>query len=301
MRSHTQQPPNHDTHAEDQHANATPHVTGHDLLRLQRTIGNQAVMRMLGKGWAPARLMAPPPPRLLTPSGNQLAIQREWVKKKLPIDDETVEGYWNQERRPSKAEFYAPDESGQFGMLYKYDSDSKSWYIAGSLYGGEHTTKMEEILGKQEVVVPKEPEPEVQLPAKAITHIFEGEANSGGDGHVGLHSKAKLGTKATTFDVIHDPDGRGVYSAIVKLKGYTKEKGSFFFPDDWSDSKIVREIAYAWKRKMVPRGGGAVHWYGESSDGLLIGGLGGTRSVDDLITAFPAYDGEFLHPDTISR
>lgn len=304
MRSHIQYPPEHDSAAEGQHR-AQPNVPSapHLLLHLQRTLGNRAVMRMLGKGWVPAQIKPPPKTHTLPIASTGLLIQREWVKKSLNIDEQVLKGYWNQERTAAKAEFYVPSEENQYGTIYKWDKDTKTWYYFDMLFAEKHLVKMEQILGKQEIEAPREEKQGggLQLPSKTITHIFDGEANRDGNGHVGLHSNLRLGGKTDTFEIIHPPDGNGVYSVLVKLKTFDNEKGSFFFPDNWDEEKIKTEILYAWQRKTVMRGG-AVHWHGPSTvEGLLIGGLGGTQSLDDLITAFPSYLGEFHHPDSIDR
>lgn len=248
--------------------------------------------------------MVGPPPLTALNSHRTSTIQREWQEKDFSLegDAEKTKGFWNGVRT-SKAEFYVPDPDGHTGTLYVPDNSGARpvWRFSQAFYGSEHTAKMAEIKGKAEAeAAPAEPNaPQVQLKKTTIDHILEGGTKSSGSRHTGLHSTKRIKDKTVSFDPIHPPDENGVYSAIVQLQGFKDAKGSFFFPDAWSEDRILQEIAFAWSRRQKLKSG-AVHWSGPTTiDGMFIGGLGGQDKIDDLETAFPSYHGDFPNPNTI--
>jgi hypothetical protein len=127
-------------------------------------------------------------------------------------------------------------------------------------------------------------------------HIFEGEVRQKKKNKkraVGYHHR--LGgvdpPTARVTAIVGPPDTRGVYRAEVEVfhagtKSWIKKGDpSTFFPDSWSQGRVLSEIEGAFRNRVTTPGNSASYWEGHSPSGIRIGGY--LDPAGGLDTAYP--------------
>jgi hypothetical protein len=130
-------------------------------------------------------------------------------------------------------------------------------------------------------------------------HVFEGEAD--GKKHKGLHSlKRKQEGKYQLVTVAED--AAGCFIGWVKLSGYAHWKASSFFPNDWSEKKVLDSVESAYKAFRAKDGHApdvmktfGLHWAARvavGTDTICIGGMGDGDKSGGITTAFPVLENQ---------
>lgn len=133
--------------------------------------------------------------------------------------------------------------------------------------------------------------PVVKLLTINKTHIFQGEINRRGLA-VGYHHRlnGKDSNNAKMVKLTGLPNRQGIYIGRVEIRNpangqwVSKLSSSTFFPDQWSQEKVLNEIqgAFASANKSKEP------WQGTSPSGLKIEGYY-NKSTNTINTAYPIY------------
>jgi hypothetical protein len=131
--------------------------------------------------------------------------------------------------------------------------------------------------------------------AKALTinktHIFQGEINRRGLA-VGYHHRpnGKDSNNARMVKLTGLPNRQGVYIGRVEIRNpangqwVSKLSSSTFFPDQWSQVKVLSEIQSAFTSANKSK----EPWQGTSPSGLKIEGYY-NKATNTITTAYPIY------------
>ena len=131
--------------------------------------------------------------------------------------------------------------------------------------------------------------------AKALTinkvHIFQGEINRRGLA-VGYHHRpnGKDSNNARMVKLTGLPNRQGIYIGRVEIRNpangqwVSKLSSSTFFPDQWSQVKVLSEIQSAFASANKSK----EPWQGTSPSGLKIEGYY-NKATNTITTAYPIY------------
>lgn len=145
----------------------------------------------------------------------------------------------------------------------------------------EIENEIERLFRQLEVEEPKEPaaileqlENAQSFTKEALNHIFRGEVNEKGE-LKGFHHEGIYGDTARIIPGTKTvPDKNGVYwGGVEKLhhgNRLVKERGSSFFPKEWTPQRIIDEINFARLNAAPTNSNRPTVLEGESSTGLTI-------------------------------
>jgi hypothetical protein len=119
-------------------------------------------------------------------------------------------------------------------------------------------------------------------------HLFHGEINRRGNA-VGYHHRPGGQDAATArATVVDPPNAQGVYTGRVEVfdpatnTWVSKGPLSSFYPDTWTQGRVLLEVRGAYGTRNVTRGN---YWEGTSPSGVRIGGYCNPDGSNN--TAFP--------------
>jgi hypothetical protein len=120
-------------------------------------------------------------------------------------------------------------------------------------------------------------------------HLFHGEINRRGDA-VGYHHRPSGQDAATArvTQVVEPPNAQGVYTGRVEVfdprtnTWVTKDLPSSFYPDTWTQERVLLEVRGAYGARDVINGN---RWEGTSPSGIRIRGY--LNPDGSINTAFP--------------
>ncbi len=124
--------------------------------------------------------------------------------------------------------------------------------------------------------------------------MFQGEINNSGKA-VGFHHRAggvDPGSARMT-QLVDSPNAQGVYTGRVEVfdsatnSWVPKKPMSSFYPDSWSQGRVLSEIEGAFGNRVTIPGRPANYWEGVSPSGVRIGGY--LDSTGGINTAYPIY------------
>ncbi|WXG15183.1 EndoU domain-containing protein [Xenorhabdus griffiniae] len=194
--------------------------------------------------------------------------------------DEESGLFYNRHRyySPETAQYISPDPLGLLGGLnpYGYVHNPTRWIDPLGLAGDD----CDKLLKKSS----KKPVPPIN-----DEHVFHGEVNRRGNA-VGFHHEGDHHGKARIVQMTNPPNSQGIYTGKVEIRNaktgqwIPKERESSFYPESWSQQKVLDEIKGAYQNATIQPNG---KWSGKAPSGIRIEGW--LDASGKINTAYPIY------------